>query len=150
ARSYPDAALGMMIDNGNHLLLSGNHSALRFVRQLGAEQLLIGPPSAQFSFIDLANRDQWTLRFNDGRLPWWIFDADRRVPDTGPHDYVPLAKLLWAPPDKAVGDIIRFSGNVYERLVRPLLLAALNIDPSIGSAKLAGNVIRETLAVGGS
>jgi squalene-associated FAD-dependent desaturase len=148
-RSYHDAALGMMIDNGNHLLLSGNFAALRYLRTLGAEQRLIGPPRPEFSFIDLANRDQWTLRFNDGRLPWWIFDAGKRVPDTHAVDYLPLARLLWAPPDKVVGDVIRFSGTLYERLVRPLLLAALNIDPAIGSAKLAGAVIRETLAAGG-
>ena len=35
------------------------------------------------------------------------------------------------------------------RLVEPLLLAALNIDPPHGSAKLASAVIRETLAAGG-
>ena len=30
-RSYHDAALGMEIDNGNHLLLSANHAALAFL-----------------------------------------------------------------------------------------------------------------------
>jgi squalene-associated FAD-dependent desaturase len=148
-RSYHDAALGMMIDNGNHLLLSGNHAARDYLRTLGAEQRLVGPSTAEFSFVDLGNRDQWTLRFNDGRLPWWIFDGDKRVPDTHALDYLPLARLLWASPDKVVGDVIRFSGTLYERLVRPLLLAALNIDPAVGSAKLAGAVIRETLAAGG-
>jgi len=39
---------------------------------------------------------------------------------------------------------------VYERLVRPVLLAALNIDPPLGSAALAGAVVRETLAAGGN
>ena len=33
--------------------------------------------------------------------------------------------------------------------MRPLLLAALNIEPSAGSAALAGAVIRETLAAAG-
>ncbi len=33
--------------------------------------------------------------------------------------------------------------------MRPLLLAALNIEPSAGSAALAGAVIRETIATGG-
>ena len=148
-RSYHDAAIGMMIDNGNHLLLSGNHAALGYLHTLGAEQRLIGPPTAEFSFVDLANRDQWTLRIGNGRLPWWIFDAGKRAPDTHAIDYLPLARLLWASPDKVVGDLIRFSGTLYERLVRPLLLAALNIDPSVGSAKLAGAVIRETLVAGG-
>ena len=149
ARSYHDAALGMVIDNGNHLLLAGNYASRGYVRRLGAEHRLVGPPTAQFSFIDLANGDQWTLRFNDGRLPWWIFDSDKRVPDTHAVDYLALAPLLWAAPGKVVGEVIRFSGPLYERLVRPLLLAALNIDPAIGSAKLAGAVIRETLAAGG-
>src|SRR6185312_7996194 len=37
----------------------------------------------------------------------------------------------------------------YSRLLEPLLLAALNIDPQKGSIKLAGALIRETLALGG-
>ena len=35
-RSYHDAAVGMTIDNGNHLLLSGNHAALAYLRDVGA------------------------------------------------------------------------------------------------------------------
>jgi protoporphyrinogen oxidase len=129
-RSYHDASIGMMIDNGNHLLLSGNSSALGYLRTLGAEHRLVGPPRAEFPFIDLQSREEWTLRFSNGRLPWWIFDSSRRVPGTHALDYLPIARLLWAEPDKSVAEVIRFSGNVYERLVRPLLLAALNIDPA--------------------
>ena len=44
-RSYHDATLGMTIDNGNHLLLSGNHAALEFLRDIGAADRLIGPPA---------------------------------------------------------------------------------------------------------
>ena len=35
-RSYHDASVGMTIDNGNHLLLSGNHAALDYLRSIGA------------------------------------------------------------------------------------------------------------------
>lgn len=148
-RSYRDAALGMNIDNGNHLLLSGNHAALAFLREIGAEQQLIGPKAAEFPFVDLASGERWTLRLNDGRVPFWVFDAKRRVPGTRPLDYVRLARLLWARPGKKVGEMIDCGGRLYQRLVEPLLLAALNIDPPDGSAKLAAAVIRETLAVGG-
>jgi hydroxysqualene dehydroxylase len=148
-RSYHDASLGMMIDNGNHLLLSGNYSALAYARALGSEDRLIGPPTAEFPFFDLSTEEQWTLRFNDGRIPLWIFNAGQRVPDTRPTDYIPLLRLLWAPRQKSVGEVVRFTGLLYERLVRPLLLAALNIEPSAGSAGLASAVIRETLASGG-
>ena len=36
-RSYFDATLGMEIDNGNHLLLSGNYAAQEFLRKVGSD-----------------------------------------------------------------------------------------------------------------
>jgi len=57
--------------------------------------------------------------------------------------------LIWAAPGKLVGDAIRCEGTLYQRLVQPLLLAALNVDPPEGSAGLAGAVVRETLLAGG-
>jgi hydroxysqualene dehydroxylase len=148
-RSYHDAPLGMTIDNGNHLLLSGNRAALDYLRDIGASGRLIGPPAAEFPFTDLASGESWTLRFNNGRLPFWIFDPARRVPGTRALDYLMLARLLRPPPGKTVGEVIACDGPLYWRLVEPLLLAALNIDPPQGSAKLASAVIRETLAAGG-
>jgi squalene-associated FAD-dependent desaturase len=148
-RSYHDATLGMTIDNGNHLLLSGNRAALDYLRGIGAEGRLAGPAHAEFTFFDLENRQRWTLRFNDGRLPLWIFDSRRRVPGTRPFDYLPLMRLLRTPPGKAVGEVIACKGPVYARLVEPLLLAALNIDPPRGAARLATAVVRETLGAGG-
>ncbi len=148
-RSYHDAALGMTIDNGNHLLLSGNRAALDYLNDVGAAAHLSGPRAAEFSFVDLASGQRWTLQFDEGRLPFWIFNAARRVPQTRARDYLPLARLLWASADKSVGETIACEGTLYRRLIEPLLFAALNIDPPQGSAKLAGAVIRETLAAGG-
>jgi hydroxysqualene dehydroxylase len=148
-RSYHDAAVGMTIDNGNHLLLSGNRAALDFLRAIGSEHRLIGPAVPEFPFIDRKSRARWTLRFDDGRLPFWIFDPARRVPGTRARDYLSLARLLWPRSDKTVGETIACTGTLYAGLIEPLLLAALNIDPPQGSAKLAAAVIRETLAAGG-
>jgi squalene-associated FAD-dependent desaturase len=148
-RSYHDAAVGMTIDNGNHLLLSGNHAALAYLRDIGAADRLIGPPHAEFPFADIASGERWLLRFNDSRLPLWIFDAASRVPGTRPLNYLALARLLWPAAGKTVGEVIACEGPLYRRLVEPLLLAALNIAPPEGSAKLASAVIRETLAAGG-
>jgi squalene-associated FAD-dependent desaturase len=148
-RSYYDASVGMTIDNGNHLLLSGNRAALAYLHSIGAENRLIGPAKAEFSFVDLRSGERWTLRFNDGPVPFWIFDAGRRVPGTKPLDYLPLARLLWAPAGKTVGEVIACKGKLYERLVEPLIVAALNIDAPLGAARLAGAIVRETLAVGG-
>src|SRR4051794_13788938 len=59
-RSYHDPQLDMMIDNGNHLLLSANHAALAFLATIGAADRLIGPDSAEFAFIDLKTNERWT------------------------------------------------------------------------------------------
>jgi hydroxysqualene dehydroxylase len=148
-RSYHDAALGMTIDNGNHLLLSGNRAALDFLRTIGSADHLVGPTAAEFPFVDLKSGAQWTLRFNDGRMPLWIFDPTRRVPGTRAIDYLPLLRLLWPGAGETLGEVVAEKGALYARLIEPLVLAALNINPPDGSAKLAAAVIRETLGSGG-
>jgi len=149
ARSYYDANTDLVIDNGNHLLLSGNRAAMDYARTIGSQAGLVGPAKADFPFIDLASGKRWTLRMNDGRVPWWIFDDKARVPGSTFMDYVRLAPLVWAGKDKTVGEVIDCSGPVYDRLGLPLLVAALNIAPPQGSAALAGAIVRETLLAGG-
>lgn len=148
-RSYYDAATDLVIDNGNHLLLSGNSHARAYARSIGSEAGLIGPDSAQFHFVDIRNGKKWLLDLGNGRIPFWLFDAARRVPDTSVSDYLALSPLIWAGNDALVGGAIPCSGTLYERLVQPLLLAALNVDPPKGSAGLAGAIVRETLLAGG-
>jgi len=148
-RSYFDTATNLTIDNGNHLLLSGNRHAIAYARSIGTEAGLVGPKRAQFPFVDLATGQRWQLDLGDSRLPLWVFDEARRVPDTGLLDYLALTPLIWAAPGKLVGDAIPCEGTLYRRLVQPLLLAALNVDPPEGSAGLAGAVVRETLLAGG-
>jgi hydroxysqualene dehydroxylase len=148
-RSYFDAATNLTIDNGNHLLLSGNRHAIDYARAIGTEAGLVGPERAQFPFMDMTTGQRWELDLGDGRLPLWVLDQARRVPDTGVLDYLKLAPLIWAGEDKLVGDTIPCKGSLYRRLVQPLLLAALNVDPPEGSAGLAGAIVRETLLAGG-
>jgi hydroxysqualene dehydroxylase len=148
-RSYFDAATNLTIDNGNHLLLSGNRHAVAYARSIGTEAGLVGPKTAQFPFVDVATGRRWQLDLGDSRLPLWVFDKGRRVPDTGLLDYLALMPLIWAAQSKRVGDTIPCEGTLYQRLVQPLLLAALNVDPPEGSAGLAGAVVRETLLAGG-
>jgi squalene-associated FAD-dependent desaturase len=148
-RSYFDAATNLTIDNGNHLLLSGNRHALAYARSIGTEAGLVGPARAQFPFVDLATGQRWQIDLGDSRLPTWVFDESRRVPDTGLMDYLSLMPLIWASQSTLVGSAIRCDGTLYQRLVQPLLLAALNVDPPEGSAGLAGAIVRETLLAGG-
>jgi squalene-associated FAD-dependent desaturase len=148
-RSYFDAATNLVIDNGNHLLLSGNHHALAYARSIGSEAGLVGPSRAKFPFVDFATGQRWELDLGDGRLPLWVFDPGRRVPDTSVGDYLKLAPLAWAKESQRIDAVIACEGTLYRRLVQPLLLAALNLDPPDGSAGLAGAIVRETLLAGG-
>jgi squalene-associated FAD-dependent desaturase len=148
-RSYHDATLDMTIDNGNHLLLSGNDAARAYLRILGTDDQMKGPATADFPFVDLANGERWTVRPNAGRLPWWIFAKSRRVPGTTARDYLALARLMRAGPEATIGTMLRCDGVLYQRLWQPLLLAALNTDPPESSAALAGAIIKGTLAKGG-
>ncbi|HKU09225.1 MAG TPA: FAD-dependent oxidoreductase, partial [Bradyrhizobium sp.] len=131
-RSYFDAATNLTIDNGNHLVLSGNRHVLDYARAIGTEAGLVGPARAQFPFADLSTGQRWQLDLGDSRLPTWVFDEARRVPDTGLLDYLKLAPIVWAGADKLVGNTIPCDGTLYQRLVQPLLLAALNCDPPEG------------------
>lgn len=147
-RSYFDAALGMTIDNGNHLVLSGNPAVEAFRKAIGATVPLAGPEHADFAFADLPGGARWTVRINDGRLPWWVMARKRRVPGTSLGDYLPLARLLRGG-NVPIGDLVATEGPLWERLIAPVLLAALNTAPEEASAALAGRVLRETLGRGG-
>jgi squalene-associated FAD-dependent desaturase len=148
-RSYFDDQLGLTIDNGNHLVLSGNQAVHRYLDLIGAKGRLVGPDQARFAFADARSGERWTLRPSEGAAPWWIFSPARRVPGSKAADYLALAGLLWPGADKRVDQAIRARGPVWERLMAPFLLAALNIRPEGGSAALAAAVVRETLAKGG-
>jgi squalene-associated FAD-dependent desaturase len=148
-RSYFDAKLNATIDIGNHLVLSGNHSMLGFARAIGAADDLLGPTRPEYPFVDLKNDARWTVRLSSGRVPKWIFDPESRVPGTQPADYLSLAPLLWAKPGRTIAQSLRAQGRVWDALLRPLLLSALNTDPAEASALVAGNLLRETLVAGG-
>jgi squalene-associated FAD-dependent desaturase len=132
------------------LLLSGNHAAIAFLRTIGSLNKLTGPQEAVFVFADLVTGERWRLRPNKGRVPWWILSRARRVPATRAVDYLALSGLLMAGRHQTIGEVIRCAGPLYERLWRPVLLAALNAEPPAASARLAGAVVRESLARGGA
>jgi squalene-associated FAD-dependent desaturase len=148
-RSYYDSALDLTIDNGNHLLLSGNRAARDYAGRIGAAEALVGPKECVFDFLDTRSGERWKLRPNASRIPLWIFAKDRGVPGAGPLDYLGVLGILRAGHEATISDAMRCSGNLYERLWGPVLLAALNTEPREASAALAAAVLRETLAAGG-
>ncbi|HEY4030041.1 MAG TPA: hydroxysqualene dehydroxylase HpnE [Caulobacteraceae bacterium] len=148
-RSYFDPQLGMTIDNGNHLVLSGNRAVQAYLKRLGASDRLAGPEKAEFAFFDLGDGTRWVMRPSDGRIPWWVFQRSRRVPGTRAADYAVLAKFMSRHPGKRMDEVIRTAGPLWRRMLQPVMLAVLNTAPDEGSMDLAGAVVRESLALGG-
>lgn len=148
-RSYDDASLGCRIDNGNHLLIAGNHAAMAYLRQIGALDTLVGPDEPLYPFIDLATGERWTVRPNHGRMPWWLFDPTRRVAGTSIPDYLRALRLMAARPGDVVTDIFDRRPVIFRRLWQPLAVAALNTEAEQGAAVLLSRVLRESFGAGG-
>lgn len=149
-RSYHDTALGCRIDNGNHLLVAGNHAAMDYVRAIGAANTLTGPEEPRYDFLDLTDGARWRFQPNPGRVPWWLFQAGHRIPGTSLMDYFGAWRLYRATPVDRVADLLAPDTTIYRRLWAPLATAALNTDPVEGSAILLARVLRETFGAGGA
>jgi squalene-associated FAD-dependent desaturase len=148
-RSYFDSELGCRIDNGNHLLLAGNRAAVSYLETIGAADTLVRQ-ELTFPFLDLATGERWRLRPNSGRLPWWVVAPSRRVPGTRAGDYLGAVRLAVTRPDDVVTDRLDPQSVVFQRLWRPLAVAALNTEPEAGSARLLRQVLRESFGRGGA
>lgn len=143
-RSFHDATLGRLIDNGNHMVLSGNRALLDYARRTGGADALEELRPAAFPFLDLRDGAAWTLR--PGGL--WLLDPARRVPGSRPFDYLAALRCLTASREHSVADRLPSGGALFEFLWRPLAVSALNGPMERISARLFGAVLRETLLRG--
>jgi squalene-associated FAD-dependent desaturase len=148
-RSYFDPQIGARIDNGNHLVLSGNPAVNRYLAAIGASDKLAGPDNADFHWVNVTTGERWRISPSAGRIPWWVLNAGKRVPGTGVGDYLPLARFLKPAPDKTLGELLPERGPLWRNLLEPFFVSALNTKPDEASADLAGAIVRETLVAGG-
>ncbi|GAB4532129.1 MAG: hydroxysqualene dehydroxylase HpnE [Parvularculaceae bacterium] len=149
-RSFHDERLGRLIDNGNHLMMSGNRSVLSYAAEIGATDPFMPIEAAVFPFVDLKTGERWAIRMDDGPIPFWMFSASRRAPNTGITDYLGALRVALAGPNRRVSEVIKTDGAIYERFWEPLTIAALNASPQDGAAKLLWAVLRETFLRGGA
>ena len=94
-RSFFDAELGCRIDNGNHLLLSGNRAALAYLdADRRARHVRAAGRGGDSRSVDLATGERWAVRPNARRRA--VVDAaapPRRVPGTRARDYLGALRL---------------------------------------------------------
>lgn len=148
-RSYRDDVLGAVVDNGNHLLLSGNVAVAAYLDRIGSQDALTGPARASFPFFDLQTGERWTFDIGESRLPFWIFDPARRVPGTAAVDYLKGIKFAFAAENDTVAGLVGDGGNLYRRFWEPMAVAVLNAAADEGAAHLLWPVLRETFGKGG-
>ncbi|MBY8975707.1 hydroxysqualene dehydroxylase HpnE [Rhodobacteraceae bacterium NNCM2] len=147
-RSFDEPRLGRRIDNGNHLVLSGNGSVQAYLALAGASDALKAAPEAEFPFVDIKSGKRWTVRMNKGRLPWWITSESRRIPDTTTWDYLCGFGLALAGDNTTVAEAVRGRGPLWQRFWEPITLAVLNTTPEKGAAPLLWRVMKETFVRG--
>jgi squalene-associated FAD-dependent desaturase len=147
-RSFHDETLDRVIDNGNHLMLSGNWAVMDYLATIGARDTLLSPEHARIPFFDLETGERWTLRPNAGPIGWWIFATSRRVPGSRAGDYLQALRLARAPKSMTVAECFDTDRPLYRRLWEPLAVAALNTSAEEGAARLLWPVVRETMLKG--
>ena len=149
-RSYDDAELGCRVDNGNHLLVSGNNAAMAYVNETLAAATFDTQEIAAFPFVDLKSGERWSVRPTEGLLPLWVFRADRRVAGSRAWDYLQALNLRAADENATVAQVLPKNSILYDRLWRPLTVAVLNTVPEEASADLLWSVLAETFGRGGA
>ena len=147
-RSFIDSELGVRIDNGNHLLLSGNQAASAYIARIGALDTFERPAEAAIPFVDIATGEHWSVRPGKGVVPWWVLHAARRVPGTRARDYFAALRLRRAAPGDTVAALLAPDSVLFRRLWQPFAVAALNTGVTEASARLFWRVLAETIGRG--
>ena len=144
-RSYHDATLDRRIDNGNHLILSGNRAVLSHADRLGAAGLLRTLPEAAFPFADLATGAAFTVRVPAS--PLGALRAGARPPGAGAWEAARgVAGLLLAGRGATVAEAVPGRGAMWRAFWEPMATAVLNMPPEAGSAALLrGALLRSFL-----
>lgn len=147
-RSYFEPALDRRIDNGNHLVLSGNRAALEYLEHIGAREGLRGPEHTAYPFLDLDTAERWTVTLDAGFFPRAMLSKAGRVPGSRRSEYLKAFRLAWAGEEATVGQCLGPENVLFRRFWEPLAVAVLNTDAHEAAASLLRPVIRETFGRG--
>ncbi|HEY9079803.1 hydroxysqualene dehydroxylase HpnE [Magnetovibrio sp.] len=152
-RSFFDDALDATIDNGTHLLLSGNREVLDYADLIGGAGELHHAPRAAFEFKDLEAKDSWCVDLGASgglSLIRWLWDTRRHPPGLKPAGFLSDVWALRGGRDKSVAACIDSSSHLARNFWRPLCLAVLNGEPTESSAYLLWAMLRRSVLKGGA
>ena len=149
-RSYDDATLGCRIDNGNHLVVTGNGAVRRHLARTGAQDALVAAPEAAFPFADLETGERWAIDLGRGRTPFALLRARGRPPGMSLADALGAVRLMLAEPRATVAEAIPGRGPAWHRFWVPMTLAVLNAAPERAQARLLWSALSRSFARGGA
>jgi len=147
-RSFFDESLGARIDNGNHLLLSGNDAVMAYVQEIGSGATFADAVPAVFPFLDLETGAVWRVRPGKSRIPLWLLCRHMRVPGSSVGDYLAALRLRRAAPGATVAQCLDTTRPIFRAFWRPLTVAVLNTEPDEADAALLWAVLQRTFLRG--
>ncbi len=154
ARSFRDAATGSIVDNGQHILMSCYHSALRFLRTIGTSDRVGFQNKLRVDFLDAGGRAT-ALKCPRLPSPWHLFAGVLLSRSFSGREKMEIAKLGRAVESgralvdgfdrmsvtewlAALGQSEGLRRNFWDLLS----IAAMNEDPARASAVLFERVLR--------
>jgi len=156
-RSFVDATLETTIDNGAHVMLSGNADIRAYVDRIGAGDEVVCAPRARFEFLDVRTDQTWAVDMGAGRglfsvLCGLVKARHRPLGTRGFGGAFVLLRDLYALKGgrgKTVAACLDVSSTRFETFWQPLCVAILNTNPDQAAAELLWAVLEATVLQGG-
>jgi len=155
AHSFVDAKSGLVLDNGQHILMGCYHETLGLLRQLGVMKRLYSPPRLAVPFVSEKGPSMLAATAPD---PLHLLSALLGYGELSAADKFSAIKLavrlrLGQKPlvNETVETWMRGWGqtpNIIRALWEPLCIAALNEPVATASAQLFSTVIRRSFLAG--
>ena len=151
-RSYFDPKMGTQLDNGAHLMLSGNVEVTAYLKAIGSEDQMDAAPTARFDFFDAKSTKRWALDLGAGRglfsVMCALMRAHNRPPGVSIWGLLKDLNALKSGAKKTVGECVGTS-SAFTTFWEPLCVAVLNAPPSEAAAVLLWRVLADTALKGG-
>lgn len=152
-RSFVDPVLNTVIDNGAHLMLSGNAEVKTYLDLIGATQDVREADRARFEFFDRASAGRWCVDLGRGRGSLSVLGAlmrpANRPPRVGLWTLLKDLNALKSGQGKTVAACVGASPAL-EVFWHPLTVSVLNAEPAEAAAVLLWRVLAETVLKGGA
>ena len=155
AHSFVDSKSGLVLDNGQHILMGCYHETLRLLRQLGVMDRLYSPPRLEVPFVSEKGRSLMAATAPDPLHLLSALIGYSELTATDKMAAVGLAIRLRLGKEPLASETVetwmrrwKQTPNIIRALWEPLCIAALNEPVATGSAKLFATVIRRSFLAG--